>query len=257
MHCPNAGSKSLLPNAVESAAGAPVAADSGAAGDDAAEGAAAAAGTAVIETPWHDRDPFTVQLLAPTAFKQLWTQFGIQAGDLVTAICSRPLIEISNPGASGSEFYKSWDDQFFLKSASKAEFDFLIAMMPSYLATLVSEKRTVLPKFFGAITFAYDDTCSSADGADRPGGATVTTTTNTTTPRRRSSIFRSSSRSSAVDTGARRRSTGDGDVGSSAALKRRFIIMNNILPSRFKYSLRFDLKGSTFKRFANPEEVSI
>ena len=95
---------------------APPAAAAALAGDTAHTGADGAG--CYVETPWHDRDPFSMQLLAPSAFRQLWSQFGITAADLTTAICSQPLLEISNPGASGSEFYRSSDDQFFLKSVS-------------------------------------------------------------------------------------------------------------------------------------------
>lgn len=131
VHFPTSGSTTPLPPATPAAAPAsppPLLPE-----------AASSARVSCIRTPQHECNPFTMQLLAPSAFRQLWSQFGMSGSDVVAAICSHPLTEISNPGASGSEFYKSWDDQFFLKSASKAELDFLMAMMPSYLASDIDD----------------------------------------------------------------------------------------------------------------------
>ena len=36
----------------------------------------------------------------------------------------------------------------------------------------------------------------------------------------------------------------------------RFVVMNNVLPTRFQYCQKFDLKGSTFRRFANEKECA-
>eukprot|EP00051_Salpingoeca_urceolata_P005210 m.71236 g.71236 ORF g.71236 m.71236 type:complete len:961 (+) comp14148_c1_seq1:899-3781(+) len=42
---------------------------------------------------------------------------------------------------------------------------------------------------------------------------------------------------------------------SSLGRNIRFVVMNNLLPSRLTYYQQYDLKGSTFKRFANEREL--
>ena len=181
-------------------------------------------------TPVHDHDAFAMTMHAPAAFRQLWAQFEVSATDLATALCAEPLLEIANPGASGSEFYRSWDDQFFLKSVSAAELDFLLAMLPQYCETLVANKRTMLPKFFALVSFCHteDGGRAAAVGADAGSGGPKS--------RRRSSFERFGIQ--------------------QPPPQRRFIVMNNVLPSRFDYSFRFDLKGSTHGRFASAGELS-
>ena len=48
------------------------------------------------------------------------------------ALCDRPLREVSNPGASGSLFYLSADDNFILKTVQKKEARFLQKLLPGY-----------------------------------------------------------------------------------------------------------------------------
>ena len=109
------------------------------------------------------------------------------------SICSEPMRELSNPGASGSIFYLTQDDEFILKTVSMKEAEFLQKLMPGYYMNLQQNKNTTLPKFFGM--FCYQ--CNQKNI--------------------------------------------------------RLIVMNNLLPSSIKMHLKFDLKGSTYKRKVNKD----
>ena len=104
------------------------------------------------------------------------------------SICSEAMRELSNPGASGSIFYLTQDDEFILKTVSMKEAEFLQKLMPGYYMNLQQNKNTTLPKFFGM--FCYQ--CNQKNI--------------------------------------------------------RLIVMNNLLPSKIKMHLKFDLKGSTCNR---------
>ena len=51
---------------------------------------------------------------------------------LQVSICHYSLKELSNPGASGSLFYRSADDEFIVKTVSKKEAEFLQKLLPGY-----------------------------------------------------------------------------------------------------------------------------
>merc|ERR550534_1392618 len=102
--------------------------------------------------------------------------------------------ELSNPGASGSIFYLTYDDEFILKTVQHKEAEFLQKLLPGYYMNLNQNPHTLLPKFFGMYTYQ----CNQKNI--------------------------------------------------------RVTIMNNLLPSNIKMHLKFDLKGSTFKRKANKRE---
>lgn len=48
------------------------------------------------------------------------------------SLCNEPLIELSNPGASGSLFYVSSDDEFIIKTVQHKEAEFLQTLLPGY-----------------------------------------------------------------------------------------------------------------------------
>lgn len=48
------------------------------------------------------------------------------------SLCSEPLIELSNSGASGSLFYVSSDDEFIIKTVQHKEAEFLQKLLPGY-----------------------------------------------------------------------------------------------------------------------------
>lgn len=110
------------------------------------------------------------------------------------SMCSAPLRELSNPGASGSIFYLTDDDEFIIKTVQHKEGEFLQKLLPGYYMNLNQNPRTLLPKFFGL--YCYQ--CNSKNV--------------------------------------------------------RLIAMNNLLPSSIKMHLKYDLKGSTYKRKANKSE---
>jgi len=102
--------------------------------------------------------------------------------------------ELSNPGASGSIFYLSSDDEFILKTVQHKEAEFLQKLLPGYYMNLNQNPHTLLPKFFGM--YCYQ--CNQKNI--------------------------------------------------------RLTVMNNLLPSNVRMHLKFDLKGSTYKRKASKGE---
>lgn len=48
------------------------------------------------------------------------------------SLCNEPLIELSNPGASGSVFYVTKDDEFIIKTVMHKEAEFLQKLLPGY-----------------------------------------------------------------------------------------------------------------------------
>lgn len=67
--------------------------------------------------------------------------FYINAGSSVSfwkySLCNEPLIELSNPGASGSLFYVSSDDEFIIKTVQHKEAEFLQKLLPGYFMVSV------------------------------------------------------------------------------------------------------------------------
>ena len=61
--------------------------------------------------------------------------------------------ELSNPGASGSIFYLTQDDEFILKTVSNKEAEFLQKLLPGYYMNLQQNPHTTLPKFFGMFCY--------------------------------------------------------------------------------------------------------
>ena len=47
-------------------------------------------------------------------------------------MCNDPLQELSNPGASGSIFYITNDDEFIIKTVQHKEAEFLQKLLPGY-----------------------------------------------------------------------------------------------------------------------------
>uniref|UniRef100_A0A3B3ZGV9 PIPK domain-containing protein n=1 Tax=Periophthalmus magnuspinnatus TaxID=409849 RepID=A0A3B3ZGV9_9GOBI len=145
-------------------------------------------------TPAHHFPDFRFKTYAPVAFRYFRELFGIRPDDYLYSLCNEPLIELSNPGASGSIFYVTSDDEFIIKTVLHKEAEFLQKLLPGYYMNLNQNPRTLLPKFFGL----YCVQC---------GGRNI-----------------------------------------------RIIVMNNILPRSIRMHLKFDLKGSTYKRRASKKE---
>lgn len=100
-------------------------------------------------TPAHHYSDFTFKTYAPIAFRYFRDLFGIQPDDFLMSFCSAPLRELSNPGASGSIFYLTEDDEFIMKTVQHKEGEFLQKLLPGYYMNLNQNPRTLLPKFFG------------------------------------------------------------------------------------------------------------
>ncbi|XP_063056570.1 phosphatidylinositol 4-phosphate 5-kinase type-1 gamma isoform X2 [Engraulis encrasicolus] len=145
-------------------------------------------------TPAHHFPDFRFKTYAPVAFRYFRELFGIRPDDYLYSLCNEPLIELSNPGASGSVFYVTKDDEFIIKTVMHKEAEFLQKLLPGYYMNLNQNPRTLLPKFFGLYCV-------------QSGGKNI-----------------------------------------------RVVVMNNILPRAVSMHLKYDLKGSTYKRRASKKE---
>ncbi|XP_077453754.1 phosphatidylinositol 4-phosphate 5-kinase type-1 alpha isoform X1 [Stigmatopora argus] len=145
-------------------------------------------------TPAHHYSDFRFKTYAPIAFRYFRELFGIRPDDYLYSLCNESLIELSNPGASGSLFYVSSDDEFIIKTVQHKEAEFLQKLLPGYFMNINQNKRTLLPKFYGLY-------CVQA------GGKNI-----------------------------------------------RIVVMNNLLPHIIPMHLKYDMKGSTYKRRASPKE---
>lgn len=100
-------------------------------------------------TPAHHFSEFRFKNYAPIAFRYFRELFGIQPDDFLISMCYAPMVELSNPGASGSIFYLTDDDEFIVKTVQHKEGEFLQKLLPGYYMNLNQNPRTLLPKFFG------------------------------------------------------------------------------------------------------------
>ncbi|XP_017093681.2 phosphatidylinositol 4-phosphate 5-kinase type-1 sktl [Drosophila bipectinata] len=107
-------------------------------------------------TPAHHYSDFRFKVYAPIAFRYFRDLFGIAPDDFLMSMCASPLRELSNPGASGSIFYLTDDDEFIIKTVQKKECQFLQKLLPGYYMNLSQNPRTLLPKFFGLYCFHYN-----------------------------------------------------------------------------------------------------
>ncbi|OTF76438.1 phosphatidylinositol-4-phosphate 5-kinase type I-like protein [Euroglyphus maynei] len=100
-------------------------------------------------TPAHHYTDFTFSTYTPFAFRYFRDLFRIQPDDFMLSITNESLQELSNPGASGSMFFRTRDDQFIIKTVEKTEAKFLLKLLPGYYMNLSQNPHTLLPKFFG------------------------------------------------------------------------------------------------------------
>ncbi|CAG7786903.1 unnamed protein product [Allacma fusca] len=105
------------------------------------------------QTPAHHYSDFRFKTYAPIAFRYFRDLFGIQPDDFLMSMCSVPMRELSNPGASGSIFYLTDDDEFIVKTVQHKECEFLQKLLPGYYMNLNQNPRTLLPKFFGLFCY--------------------------------------------------------------------------------------------------------
>ncbi|XP_053386781.1 phosphatidylinositol 4-phosphate 5-kinase type-1 alpha-like isoform X3 [Mercenaria mercenaria] len=100
-------------------------------------------------TPAHHYSDFRFKTYAPMAFRYFRELFNIRPDDFMLSLCDDSLTELSNPGAGGSIFYISEDDEFIIKTAQHKEANFLQKLLPGYYMNLNQNQRTLLPKFYG------------------------------------------------------------------------------------------------------------
>ncbi|MCL4122224.1 UNVERIFIED_CONTAM: hypothetical protein GTU68_036402 [Idotea baltica] len=104
-------------------------------------------------TPAHPFSEFRFKVYAPIAFRHFRDLFRIAPDDYLISLCNERLRELSNPGASGSIFYLTNDDEFIVKTVQHKEAEFLQKLLPGYYMNLNQNPRTLLPKFFGLYTY--------------------------------------------------------------------------------------------------------
>lgn len=99
---------------------------------------------------------FVFKTYAPIAFRHFRDLFGIKPEDFVSSFCDHHLVELPNPGASGSLFYLTQNDEFITKTVQHKEANFLQKLLPGYYLNLNQNPFTLLPKFFGLYCFQRD-----------------------------------------------------------------------------------------------------
>ena len=72
------------------------------------------------------------KVYAPIAFRHFRDLFKIAPDDYLVSLADEPLRELSNPGASGSIFYLTNDDEFIIKTVQHKEAEFLQKLLPGY-----------------------------------------------------------------------------------------------------------------------------
>nr|CAH8826169.1 unnamed protein product [Trichobilharzia regenti] len=100
-------------------------------------------------TQAHPYSDFRFRIYAPVAFRCFRKSYKLDIRDFLNSLCSQSLRELSNPGASGSIFYISQDDEFIIKTVQHKEGEFLQKLLPEYFMNLMQHPRTLLPKYYG------------------------------------------------------------------------------------------------------------
>ncbi|CAH8434487.1 unnamed protein product [Schistosoma rodhaini] len=100
-------------------------------------------------TQAHPYSDFRFRIYAPVAFRCFRKSYKLDIRDFLNSLCSQSLQELSNPGASGSIFYISQDDEFIIKTVQHKEGEFLQKLLPEYFMNLMQHPRTLLPKYYG------------------------------------------------------------------------------------------------------------
>lgn len=83
-------------------------------------------------TPAHPYSDFKFKTYSPVAFRYFRDLFAIKPEDFLLSVVNEPMIELSNPGASGSVFYLTLDDEFIIKTVQHKEAEFLQKLLPGY-----------------------------------------------------------------------------------------------------------------------------
>ncbi|XP_028963175.2 phosphatidylinositol 4-phosphate 5-kinase 8-like isoform X1 [Malus domestica] len=101
-------------------------------------------------TPPHYSVDFYWKDYCPMVFRNLREMFKLDAAEYMMSICGdNGLREISSPGKSGSIFYISHDDRFFIKTLRKTELKVMLKMLPRYYSHVHEHENTLITKNFG------------------------------------------------------------------------------------------------------------
>ncbi|CAF0920939.1 unnamed protein product [Brachionus calyciflorus] len=104
-------------------------------------------------TPPHEFSDFKLKVYASYGFRYLRRKFNVNEVDFLHALGETELKEVSNPGASGSVFYKTSNDKYILKTVQYQECEFLKTLLAGYalnlLQNLINQKFTLLPTIYG------------------------------------------------------------------------------------------------------------
>ncbi|KAI3755224.1 hypothetical protein L1987_55020 [Smallanthus sonchifolius] len=102
-------------------------------------------------TPPHSSVDFYWKDYCPMVFRNLRELFKLDAAEYMMSICGGDdgLRELSSPGKSGSIFYLSHDDKFFIKTLRTSELKVLLKMLPSYYNHVQAHDNTLITKFYG------------------------------------------------------------------------------------------------------------
>lgn len=146
------------------------------------------------------------------------------------SLVNEPLIELTNPGASGSLFYLTSDDEFIIKTVQHKEAKFLQRLLPGYYMVRGAEQNSVKPRTESSLPlcelFLYGPSKSMS----------LTSQNLNQNPRTLLPKF----------------------YGlyciQSGGINIRLVVMNNVLPRCVKMHYKYDLKGSTYKRRASRKE---
>ncbi|CAL4060412.1 unnamed protein product [Meganyctiphanes norvegica] len=101
------------------------------------------------KTPAHKYTDFKFKVHSPDGLRHFRNLYDIKQDEYLISLCNEPMIELSNPGASGSIFYLSKDGMYFVKTVQQKEAVFLQQLLPNYYMNLKQKPNTLLPKFSG------------------------------------------------------------------------------------------------------------
>nr|BBC28437.1 1-phosphatidylinositol-4-phosphate 5-kinase [Yamagishiella unicocca] len=101
-------------------------------------------------TPVHPVEDFTWSDYAPMTFRRLRESFGVDASTYLLSLCAdHSLRHLASPGKSGSVFFLSQDERFFIKTMSRCEMEVLLSMLAAYHRHVERHPHTLLCRFFG------------------------------------------------------------------------------------------------------------
>jgi hypothetical protein len=103
--------------------------------------------------PPHSYNDFKLKIYAPNGFRFLRKKMNVNEVDFMHALGETDLKEMTNPGASGSVFYKTSNDKYILKTVQYQECEFLKTLLAGYalnlLQNIINGKFSLLPTIYG------------------------------------------------------------------------------------------------------------